>query len=223
MLFPDSIQKLFPKYQFEVKNGNVSIIEKDVQAKLKEIQFSHDEFWSIDTNMIKDFSSFFEKANSPDFFHKDCDGIFMFEYEGQKYILVVELKSSFDTNKIYYARTQIISSYIKLNILLNMIPEYEKDEYVFKGVIASLNPNDEQLNGISKTMMLPDNDLKKKQSSFALNLYRNKKRIITKGLCQEIAQYELSDKCMFEELAFNYIGIDAGNTSHSLTIAEFLS
>jgi hypothetical protein len=220
MQFPDSIKKLFPEYKFEVKYGNISIIEKDEQTKLKEIQFSHDEFWSIDTNMIKDFSSFFHKAKSPDIFHKDCDGIIVLDYNGQKYILIVELKSSFDTHKIFDARKQIISSYIKLNILLNIIPEYEKDNYIFKGVIASINPDDERLNGMLK--ILADNP-KNKQVLFALNLYRDKEKVITKDSCEEIPIYDLSSKCTFDQLTFNYIGVDIGTSTHSLTISDFLS
>jgi hypothetical protein len=223
MSLPESINSLFPKYKSKIINGNVSIEEKDPKAKLREIQFEHSEFWRIDTTMIKDFSSFFQIAESPDFLCKDCDGIVVFEYNGQKYMLIVELKSSFDTETIFYARKQIISTYIKLNILLNIIPEYKKDEYICKGVIASLNPDDNKQNWISKMLMLDDNDPEKKKVYFALNLYNDKERTITKDLCQEMSSCELSNKCMFDKLTFNYIGVELGNSTHTLPISDFLS
>jgi hypothetical protein len=219
----ESINNLFPKYKTEIIKGNVSIQEKKPEAKLREIQFTHDEFWRIDTSMIKDFSSFFQTAQSPDFFLIECDGIVVFDYNKQKHILIIELKSSFDTEDIFYARKQIISTYIKLNILLNIIPEYEKEEYIYKGVIASLKPNDNQQNWISKMMMLDDKNPDKKKVNFALNLYNDKERTITKDLCQEMSLYELSNKCMFDKLTFNYIGVELGNSTHTLSISDFLS
>jgi hypothetical protein len=217
----DSLNALFPKYNFETKTGSVTISENDEKAKVKEIKFLHDEFISIEPTIVKDFSSFFQKAGSPNFFNQDSDGIIIFEWKNQKYIFIIEMKSKFDTKEIFKARQQIVSSYIKLYTILNMISDYEKDKYICRGIIVCLEPNEDKLNWLYRSNQLPDTNPEKKMHIFASKLVFLRHTIITKEMCTDVVKYKLSCQCMFDQLTFSFIGV-AENSSCEVSVRELL-
>ena len=98
----------------EYSNKDISIKETSSQSKVKELIWSNSCFQYIDPTIVKDLTSFFQKANSSDIFHSDCDGITILEENGKKYLFLSELKSTFDSSDVFHAREQIISSYIKI-------------------------------------------------------------------------------------------------------------
>ena len=71
--------------------------------------------------IVKDDTSIFQKAGSNVILKEDCDGIFLTKQDGQKYIYLCELKSSFSTQQISKAKDQIIGSYLKLHSLLSLL------------------------------------------------------------------------------------------------------
>lgn len=95
-------------------------------------------------------SSFANISGHTSILKKDCDGIILFEKNGQKYILFCELKSTFSTEEIAKATNQLIGSYVKMKGLLSTLQGYDVNVYKPLGLIVSFEPTQEQLTAISK-------------------------------------------------------------------------
>ena len=87
----EDLKKLFPAY---VSTGysrrSLTIKETDIQAKVKEVIWTNSDFQNIEQKVVKDMTSFFQKAGTDDIFHHDCDGIMIFEEGGKKYMFFSE-------------------------------------------------------------------------------------------------------------------------------------
>ncbi|MFV0312594.1 MAG: hypothetical protein ACK5KN_13240 [Dysgonomonas sp.] len=216
MITLKTLTRLYPKYQLSESKNIVVISENEANAKIKGLSIKNADFLSLDTTIVKDFTSFFQKAQSPDLFNLDCDGVILFENDGIKYVLLVELKSKFSTTEIFKARRQIISSFIKLNILFNSLENYDKNNYCFKGVIVSLLPNDEALNAISKKIML--DDAGGKYAKFAFSLYTAKNFNLSSNSCNELSSLPFHSNCIFKDVTFQYVGVEEGKASVDIDV-----
>ena len=58
----------------------------------------------LPNTLIKDDSSIFKKAHAPELLTKDCDGIFLTEKAGEKFIYICELKSTYSSQQITKAK-----------------------------------------------------------------------------------------------------------------------
>lgn len=104
-----------------------------------------------------------------------CDAIALYENSDGTYsLLLIEMKSGFDTQKLFYARTQIQQSAVKIMSLLSSIKEYRKLQISPYGIIVSLAPNSDREDYLSKISMLPPEE--QGNERFALNLYANSGR-----------------------------------------------
>lgn len=93
---------------------------------------------------------------------KNCDGAFLIKSSDGKYDLVlIELKSKFDTKDIYEAKEQIVESLIKLNILLKSSKFFSTISIrKIVGLIVSKEPTQvDQLNWLGKMIMLEESKL----------------------------------------------------------------
>lgn len=104
-----------------------------------------------------------------------CDAIALYENSDGTYsLLLIEMKSGFDTDKLFYARTQIQQSAVKIMSLLSSIKEYRKLRIFPYGIIVSLAPNSDCEDYLSKISMLSPEE--QGNDRFALNLYANNGR-----------------------------------------------
>jgi len=214
MAIYSDLKLLFPKpgYNISYHRGYVSINETGKNVKVKEIKWEKSDFQYIDKDIIKDLSSFFQKTNSSDIFLKECDGIIFFEENGKKYVFLCELKSSFDTSDLYYAMHQIISSYIKLNMILHLLVNYTRTDYHFKAFIACLPPNKSYIPTLHKQLFLPSGSKYRDEADFSSELYVNKKVRIKPTDCEKLKGLNLGNNCLFNELTFHYIEVpDSGS------------
>lgn len=132
----------------------------------------------IPSVIVKDDTSIFLKAASSNILKEDCDGIFFTEWNGQKYIYLCELKSSFSTQQISKAKDQIVGSYLKLHSLLSLLQSYNPVEWMIKGVIASFAPKAEQ-----QAYLLKQKEEGNKVCDFCYNFHRDKKYDMPKLDC----------------------------------------
>lgn len=123
---------------------------------------------------------------------KDCDGIFVTEKEGKRYLFLCELKSRFIVKEIVSAKDQIIGSYLKIHALLSLLQDYKQEEFEIRGIIASFSPTDEMLSFMSKKM---END--RGAIQFCYNLNRDSIYQIPKDSCL----------CYYKPLCMNGITI----------------
>lgn len=179
MAIKDFLDAIVPKYSSHLERGSVVIQEHDPTAKVKRLVWTGADFQHFDHNLAKDMTSFFTTATSPEVFHHDCDGIVLFEMGNKKYMFLCELKSGFGTEVLYKAKTQILSSFLKTNMLLHLYTCYKLEDYEVKGFIVGYPPKSDFLVKLHKQSMLQNNP-KEKEYTLAKKLFiRNYERKIT--------------------------------------------
>lgn len=225
MSFCDDLKVLFPNYMMEYRKENVSIREKSADAKVKELRWHNANFQCIDAAIVKDMTSFFQKSGSPDIFHSDCDGILLFEGgNGHKYMFLSELKSTFDASDVYHAKDQIISSYLKINLIMHLLRCYNSDDFIVKGFIACLPPNPNYLRDLYKQQMYKPGSRYQTEAEFVLDLCYNKekKTIVRPRDCHKLKDLPLGSTGIFKEIEFHYVEVPEGCDSTELDVSEFL-
>lgn len=210
-LLADNFNKAYPGVKSETFEGVCSITEPQNNGteKFQEIILTGWDGIIFPRDLACLASSFPKKANHNGVLLKDCDGIVIFEKNGEKYILFCELKSSFFLDDIAQAKNQLIGSSVKMKGILSTLQGFNTDDYNYIGLIVSFEPTQEQLTNISK------ND--DARASFAISLNSNK-------------YYSMSaDKCnrYFHPLAvgcFNifYISVPNHYTKYTVDVNTFL-
>ena len=139
----------------------------------------------------------------------DCDGVTIFEKNGQKYILYTELKSSFILEEIVKAKDQLVGTHVKIKGVLSTLQGYDINEYKPIGLIVSFAPTQEQLTTISKNY--------DKRASFAISLSNMRKYHMPSEKCNQFyVPLAVGD---FE---IYYVGVPNRQTNYSISINEIL-
>lgn len=174
MALDDFLKAVVPAYATNKLVGVCTVREQDSGATLKSVEWSNGSFVKIDHDMSKDMTGFFDKAKSPEIFRYDCDGVIFFEENGRKYMFLNELKSGFSTQELYHAKQQIISSFLKTNMLMHMSNTYHIEDFIVKGFIFTRSP----------------------KQDFLINLYRGD---IARGDSAKMAEYHLATKMLVDD------------------------
>lgn len=164
-----NFNKVYPGLQTMHFQGRCSVDEpKNVNtAKFQQINLTGFDGYIFPHELMGKTSSFATSANHNGVLNLDCDGVILFKHKEQKYILLCELKSSYNCDEIVHAKDQLIGSSVKIKSLLNSLQGFDKLEYKMLGLIVSFEPTDEQITNISK--------YENPKSSFAIKLQADKK------------------------------------------------
>lgn len=226
MPFCDDLKVLFPNYVMEYHKGSISVKEKSASAKVREVVWCNADFQYIDPTIVKDMTSFFQKSGAPDIFHADCDGIMIFEgNDGRKYMFFSELKSSFDSSDIFYAKDQIISSYLKINLIMHLLRCYNPDDFIVKGFIMCLPPDRNYLRDLYKQQFTKPGSKYSTEADFTLDLCYNKEKqrvLLTPSDCHKLKGLPLGNTGIFRNIEFHYIEVPKGCSTITLDIAQYL-
>ena len=225
MPFCDDLKTLFPMYAMEYHRGCVSIKEQSQSAKVKEIIWRNSDFQYIDSAIVKNMSSFFRQSSASDIFCLDCDGIMLFEdADGRKYMFFSELKSTFDTSDIFHAKDQIISSYLKINMIMHLLRCYNSDDFIVKGFIICLPPNKNYLRDLSKQQMLNRKSKYKTEAEFTIDLCctKEKKTVLEPLDCHKLRGLPLGNTGIFKNIEFHYIEVPNGCSSIEIDVNSYL-
>lgn len=218
----DDFKRIFPKYQgTRYVSDKAEVEETKENAKVRKVVLENSCCQVIDPLMVKELSSFFEKAGSDNLFLKDCDGIFLYDgSQGKKHLIFCELKSEFSTPKIYEGYKQILSSCIKLKMLMNLLPNYRKDDYEVLGFIFSRPKKD--LRDWYKQSLLSS---KNREASFVRRLCYTKESAykLTTKECFEIKDLKLGENVLFDTLELHHIAVDAPNDTYRLDVEQYIS
>lgn len=172
--------KLYPSFMTKV--SDVCIEEKENIKKeyptLRYLNIRGINGFEISNEIIKKSKSLFENVcPGYKFLKSDCDGIFLTEKDGRKYIFICELKSRFSVKEISSAKDQIIGSYLKLHALFSLLQTYRQEDYEIRGIIASFSPTSEVVSYMTKSR---ENN---KASKFCYNLNRDSFYVMPKENC----------------------------------------
>lgn len=226
IMFCDDFKRLFPNYLgTKYIQNNAEVTETQKNAKVRKVIWMNSGCQICDTKMIKDFTNFFQLAGADEMFHKDCDGILLFDgSEGRKYIVLCELKSKFDPLHIYEAYKQIISSYIKLSTLMNLLPNYQKTDFEVKGFIFSKPKNCNIERDLYKWYLAgKDNSKTRKEAKFALDLcFRESPYNLKFNSCELIEHLRIGENIQFNSIDFYHIDVDDESGIYHIDTNDYL-
>lgn len=220
----DDLKVLFPKYtSMSYHRDSLTIKEDGHEAKIREVVWTNSDFQNIDQLIVKDFTSFFQTAGAAGLFYDDCDNIMMFEKDGQKYLVFSELKSNFDSQDVYHAKDQIISSYLKINLLLNLIPNYKTEDFIVKGFIFSYPPDQEYLRELYRKQMFKPGSKYKAEAEFILDLcYQSTSTTLTPLSCHKLKGLPLGERGIFQKMEIHHIQVPKGESSITLDVQQYI-
>lgn len=223
----DELNALFPKGSHsEFLLDDLEVEEKEVQATLKKVIWKNLAGQVCDTELVKGMTSFFQKYKSGRIFYMDCDGILIFERkDGRKTLALCELKSNYDTTKIYKAYQQILSSCIKFKLLLNLLPSYRAEEWDVKGFIFSKPKlsKDKLLRDLSKQSQLSRDDDNRKVAELAMKLLTSPMPLeITPGECREVNGLPLGERVLFPLLQLYHIEVDSQSNTCEVDARQYI-
>lgn len=226
----NSFKAIFPSEHAnlcEWKDSVVSIEEKEKNATFTEFKWTGNRFLWLNPVIAKEMSSFFTKRKSQEILLKDCDGVMMFEEKDQPFLFLSELKSSFSTGEIAKAKTQILSSYLKFNMLLTLMQNWKNENVTAKGFIISPAPK------ASFRSELKRDAGKAKNSK---DRYKHYEKIWSWTLISsgkngvKITPYEsfhldpckFGERGVFKEITFYFIEVPDGASSHQRSVTDFI-
>lgn len=167
----DDLKSIFPKYASTgYYKEVVTIVEPNSGAKVKKVTWTGSNFQYIEPAIVKDMTAFFRTTGTPAVFHSDCDGIILFQEGEKKYLFFSELKSTFDSSDIYHAKDQIVSSFLKINMVMHLLPCYQKEDYIVKGFIFSHPPKKSYLIDLHKEHMMGSQSKYKTEADLVLDI-----------------------------------------------------
>lgn len=178
MKLHNSIETIFDKSDNQIINNTWTIHEHEARASFKTITIRDIEpsSYSIDSDLYRNkFQKVFE--NTTNLNDKDCDGCAIIYHNGKKYILLVEMKSRFDTTKISKAYKQALITLLKNHMLFSLCDGYNITEYDISILIACLPPNDDKKVWLKHQYMQMQNSPTciQQDCCFATRLYFEKK------------------------------------------------
>lgn len=224
----DKLTLVFDPALFIYKSvgGNFIINEHESGSSINAVNIHYQgQLLSIDNKFLKNSHDIYPDNTSrhpyPELKH-DCDGILIISVREQKYIILLELKSTYSKTNIRKAEKQLVASYMRLVSRLNCLDNFDINSYKKCAIIIShqLDPN--ELLKISR---------KKKISGI---LSRYEKQALIHHANKNIKSYEMdkiySQLCQLpikKELYFDYLPIFHGKinndcNSGDINIENFL-
>lgn len=165
MITYDNLQQsIYGSNYFEKPSSDVSISEKQNKNKkdtLTKVEIvTKGTALSISNSLLKDSSNAYKKIDANISLKKDCDGILLVEKDSKHYLVLIELKSHFNSeiNKAIY---QIATSDVRIKHKLSAIDTYIPNEYQEIGVVISFPPKNE----------ISDNDVIERRNNFLTGIY----------------------------------------------------
>lgn len=226
MALEDFLRAITPKYASSLRKGCAEVVEHDMKpsVKLRKVIWTGADFNHFDHSLAKDMQSFFDIAGSPEAFKHDCDGVVLFEKDGKKYMFLTELKSNFDTEKLHEAKTQIVSSFLKTNMLLNLSLCYKLEDYIIKGFIVGRPPKADFKVNLYKGSMLSD---KRKEREYDL---AKKLCVLSRTNSILLKPYDifclrglpLGQRGIFPNIELHFIGVNDPEHEVTLDVNDFI-
>lgn len=211
------------------KDAVSHIVERDKGASFTNVDWTNGYFMTFDPSIAKDMTSFFAKYGAPEVFQKDCDGVMIFEEKEQRYLYLTELKSSFDARRICEAKTQLLSTYLKINMLLNLTQGWKNEKTIVKGFIVSPGPDKNkraEWKRDARAAKYSSNRFRYSDTIFCgklLGCTDSKIPLLLKPQeSHHLAPCRLGERGIFPEIELHYVEVPAGQTSMTLDARDYL-
>lgn len=156
-----------------VSKDGMTTTETDPQSTFTQLNIvsKGDIFYIVGNDFYKDLYN----GKSSVFGNVNCDGIAMIKYDEQPFVLLVELKSNVDTNKISEAFQQEVLSFLKLTTVLGICDGYNISDFEIRGVIAChpFKSEDDYTHCLQNLMW--EKEMGKKEARFKYRMIKEKR------------------------------------------------
>lgn len=199
--------------------GIVTVIEEERSSKVTYMNFKLQDhtIWSINKSALNDMNKFISSDNGKVYLSHECDGILICDYNGKKYLVIIELKSSYTVTNIKKARLQLQASYVKIMSILNMLDGCNIDDFECCCFIVSLEPDAETISHFRKRALLLGN--KYCIEKFCLKLAKSKdKKVLLERKFSEIIKLKINSKLIFNILPIYHVSA----LDHVVDLAKYL-
>ncbi|SNU03318.1 hypothetical protein SAMN06298211_101504 [Prevotellaceae bacterium MN60] len=223
-MFCDDLSHLLPNYNnICYTEGIYTVYETSADSKVKGLTWTNANFQIFNPDIAKDLTAFFDKAKAGDIFNFNCDGVFLFQGTTQKYLFLCELKSTFDSSDIYHACQQIISTYIKLSMVLNLLPNFRKDDVIVKGFIVSRPAEKTYLRDLHKLTMMGCKSNFTTEAEFCYELCYNSAETYMMQFknCHQLKDIPLGSETITDRIEFHHINVLAPNSEISIDAMKY--
>lgn len=223
-MFCDDLNKLLPAYKdIGYSKGCYTVHEPSSDSKVKDVTWVNADFQVFSPSIAKDLTSFFKIAKSGDIFCFDCDGAFLLQGDGRKYLFLCELKSTFDSSDIYHACNQITSTYLKLSMCLNMLPNYRKDDVMVKGFIVSRPAKQDYLRDLHKQSMMGQMSNFTTEAEFCYELCYNAGQpyVLNFKKCHQLKGIPLGKETMTDQIELYHISVAAPDSNITIDAMQY--
>lgn len=223
-MFCDDLSKLLPVYQdICYYKGSYTVHESSNDSKIKDVEWVNADFQVFSPRIAKDLTGFFQNAKAGEIFCFDCDGAFLLQGDDRKYLFLCELKSTFDSSDIYHACNQITSTYIKLSMVLNLLPNYRKDDVKVKGFIVSRPATDDYLRELHKQSMMGKASKFTTDAEFCYELCYNKEPYLMNfKKCHQLKDIPLGKETLTDQIEFYHIPVAKPNTYITIDALQYI-
>ena len=177
-------------------------------------------FYVVDKEYYKDLYN----AKSPVLGNVNCDGVALVKHEDKPYMLLVELKSNLDTDKISGAFQQEVRSFLKMTSSLSLCDGYDINDIGIRGVIACHPFKSETARTKCLDNLLMERDAGKKDARFKYRMVTERKITARFANCQWFIPADaLTDDLRNHELMLSLVfGANYDDQSCSIPLADVI-
>lgn len=139
------------------QNDSFSFTEEERDAKVKSLTIEANgvTFYYADGDAIKGLQNLWEK-NKYFLMHKNADGIVVFDKDGQRHLLLCEMKSSMGEIK-NKGINQVVAGYLRMAVLLSACKGKDALEHKIVFVLTSQPTSTEERRRLQEIQMLESN------------------------------------------------------------------
>lgn len=226
----NTLLALFPAKGAEMARiGQASIIdERDTGATFTRFEWNGSRFLTLQSCIAKDMTSFFQSYGAQSIFNKDCDGVTIFEDRDKRYLFLTELKSSFD-QRIAEAKHQLLSSLLKINLLLTLTPGWQIEKTIIKGFIVSPRPGETKASEWKRDYRRHANSARRhefRKDAFCGQLLmladRKQPMTLTPETSHHLGPCRLGARAVPPRIYLYYIPVPPDTASYATTVAPYL-
>lgn len=181
-------------------NSCWTVVENNPGASLKSADIHTSGLFKLafNQNLLKGKPDWSTKISSA-IAEKDCDGVAFAEDDGKLKVFLAELKSNFDTKKLFYAVTQLTNSFFKLIPFIHMCGGFDLNKSEVHFIVGCQTyKNEEQKDGVLDYLNQYE-ELLGKGPFFQLT-----KRFVLSGQTSCTIESNLKELCLGDAKGENY-------------------
>ena len=224
----DDLKQVYDEqwFHWEGTGGIVEIKEEEHLASVQGVTVEyHGQLLSIDKDIFGKTDCLYKADDDADEtmpkLRHSCDGIFIIERRGQKFIVFIELKSKYSESNMGKAEMQICANFLRLMSLLNCLEDDEWTRYKKCGIIVSHPVNDEYVTLVQKKK---NNDMKLKRYerqclAFKSNSLRN---FPINSMYAKLGRLPINRNLYFDELPTFHINLNEDDATGHFNLEDVL-